>query len=313
MKTLRYVLGLLMLLPMAACHKWQEPQIDEEVVEVFIPRDSLVTDIATQLFYWYDVEWALKYELQIVTPTFASIDRLMLDTNISGTKYEFTLPPGEYEWSVRAYNGSSSTDYTVHRLYIDSTLDLTNQSLVLMKPVDRDTSNTGLYHFQWQGLYNADYYRFELYQPSVSGQLITSKEVQTDTVKYAPQIEGAFEWRVKAVNSSSQSTYFNREFYRDATPPGAPSLSSPTNGEYISSGTVDFSWISNRGGGSSITDSVFLSTDSTFSTIPYAKFLGDKGQLQLDTLSSGSYYWRVRSYDKAGNIGNWSNGRNFSL
>lgn len=313
MKALKNIVGLGMLLLIVSCYKWQEPQIDEEVVEVFIPRDSLVTDIATQLFYWYDVEWALKYELQIVTPSFARIDRLMLDTNVVGTKFEFTLPPGEYEWSLRAYNGSSSTGYTVHRLFIDSTLDLSNQSLILLKPLDRDTNNATLYHFEWQNLYNAEYYRFELYQPTTAGQLIASREVQTDTVKYAPQIEGPFEWRVKAVNSNSQSTYFNREFYRDATAPEAPSLNSPTNGSYISNGIVNFGWTSNRGDGSSIKDSLFLSTDSTFGTKPYAKFWGDKGQLQVDTLSSGSYYWRVRSYDKAGNIGSWSNSRKFSL
>lgn len=313
MKVFKKLLRMWMLLMVVSCSTWQEPQIDNEVVEIFIPRDSLVTDIATQLFYWYGVEWALKYELQIASPNFARIDRLMLDTNVTDTKFEFTLPPGEYEWSLRAYNGSSSTGYTVHKLYIDSTLDLSNQTLVLMKPADRDTSNRGLYLFEWQNLYNADYYRFELYQPNIGGQLITSREVQSDTLKYRPQIEGAFEWRVKAINSGSQTTYFNREFYRDATPPQAPVLTSPPNDDFINNGIVDFTWNSSSEGGASIRDSLFLNTDSTFALKPYARYSTQKGELQVDTLSSGTYYWRVRSYDKAGNIGSWSVGRKFIL
>ncbi len=127
MKTHKLLIAILSIGGFTSCSTWQEKQIDEETVEVFLPRDSLRTDIATQLFYWYHVEGAEKYELQIVSPSFDRIDRLVLDTNVSDNKFEFTLQPGTYEWSIRAYNFSSSTGYTVYGLYIDSTLDLSNQ------------------------------------------------------------------------------------------------------------------------------------------------------------------------------------------
>lgn len=311
MKTLRRIGAIALAVFAGACSTWQEEQVDAEVVEVFVPRDSLQTDIATQLFYWYHVSGASKYELQIVTPSFDRIDRLMLDTNVAGNQYEFTLPPGSYEWSIRAYNGSSSTDYTVSRLYIDSTLDLTNQTVVLLNPLDRDTSNKGTYSFKWQKLYNADSYSFELYQPDRFGQLIHSQEVINDNLSYAPQMEGAFEWRVKALNDNSQTIFFERDFYRDATAPLAPSLTAPANNAMVSSSSVNFSWQSDKTG-SSIKDTLVLSTDSAFGSLPYAKYYSPNGEVKADTLSTGVYYWRVRSYDKAGNIGNWSVGRKFT-
>lgn len=311
MKVLRVIMSTALILIMAACSTWQEKQIDEEVVEVFVPRDSLQTEIATQLFYWYYVNGATNYELQIVTPSFARIDRLILDTVIAGNRYEFTLSPGTYEWSIRAFNGSSSTDYTVSRLYIDSTLDLTNQTVVLLSPLNKDTSNLGTYMFKWQKLYNADSYQFELFQPDRFGQLIHSQELINENLNYSPQTEGAFEWRVKAINDNSQTVFFEREFYRDATSPLAPNLQAPSNNAMLSNATINFNWQSDRTG-SSVKDTLFLSTDSSFGGLPYAKYYSPNGKVVADTLSTGVYYWRVRSYDRAGNIGAWSVIRKFT-
>lgn len=311
MKVYKSIAAIGLIVFTAACSTWQEEQINEEVVEIFVPRDSLQTDIATQLFYWYHVTGATKYELQIATPTFNQIDRLILDTNVTGNQYEFTLSPGSYEWRVRAFNGSSTTDFTVSRLYIDSTLDLTNQTVVLLNPLDRDTSNLGTYSFKWQKLYNADSYQFELFQPDRFGQLIHSQEVVSENLNYSPQTEGAFEWRVKALNSNSQTIFFEREFYRDATPPLAPNLQSPPNNAMLTSATINFSWQSDHTG-SSNKDTLFLSTDSSFGALPYAKYYSPNEVAVADTLSTGVYYWRVRSYDKAGNIGAWSISRKFT-
>lgn len=311
MKAFRRIGAIALAILAGACSTWQEEQINEAVVEIFVPRDSLQTNIATQLFYWYHVSGATKYELQIATPTFDKIDRLVLDTNVTGNQYELTLSPGSYEWRVRAFNGSSATDFTVSRLYIDSTLDLTNQTVVLLNPLDRDTSNRGSYSFKWQKLYNADSYQFELFQPDRFGQLIHSKEVISDNLNFSPETQGSFEWRVKAMNSTSQTVFFEREFYRDATPPLAPSLQSPANNAMLSGATINFTWQSDRTG-SSIKDTLFLSTDSSFGGVPYAKYYSPNEEAVADTLSTGVYYWRVRSYDKAGNIGAWSTSRKFT-
>ncbi|MGB0176703.1 MAG: hypothetical protein ACPF9D_06035, partial [Owenweeksia sp.] len=242
----------------SACSEWQEPQIDAEQVYILTPRDSLQTEVATQLFYWYGVKGATHYELQIATPSFASIDRLVLDTNTTQTKYQFTLTPGHYEWSIRAYNSSSSTAYTVHRLYIDSTLNLSNQQVVLKGPTDNDTSNGSLKVFEWESLYNADSYRLELWKSSFSGDPVVFKDTPKDTFVYNVPGEGRFVWRVRAENASSNTIYTNRAFYIDTTPPNVPVLQNPAAGAFLSATELDFQWTRGTQTGSSIRDTFYL-------------------------------------------------------
>tara|TARA_B100001245_G_scaffold189571_1_gene147743 strand:+ start:14108 stop:15037 length:930 start_codon:yes stop_codon:yes gene_type:complete len=294
------------------CTEWQEPQIGEEQVYVLTPRDSLKTDVATQLFYWYGVEGATHYELQIVTPNFGRIDQLVLDTNVSGTKYQFTLNPGEYEWSIRAYNNSSSTGYTVHRLYIDSTLNLNNQQLILKSPSDNDTTNNPRQIFKWQSLYNADSYRFELWKNSFTGDFVLFRDTPKDTLAYNVPGEGRFVWRVRGENPSSNTIYSDRAFYLDTTLPNTPVLQQPDDGDFINSAQLDFQWTRGSQTGSSIRDTFFLATDPNMTDLRERRQV--KGNtLSLDTLSNGVYYWRVRSYDKAGNTSSYSSTRQFTL
>lgn len=311
MKNIKIAAGIGLIVGLVSCSEWQEPQIDSSKVEVFVPRDSLRTDIATQLFYWYDVKGAAKYELQIVTPSFDRIDRLVLDTNITGNKFEFTLQPGTYQWSVRAYNFSSTTGYTTQFIFIDSTLDLNNQKLVLLKPANRDTSNQMKKLFSWQNLYNVEHYRFEVYQPDFSGQLVYSKDTPDDTITYHLPLEGNYEWRVKGVNSGSSTVFTSRELYIDTTPPLAPILKSPAKGIFLSGINVDFEWNKAVKTGSSTHDTLYLANDSNFVSLR-RKIYSVNGRATADTLSNGIYYWKVRSFDKAGNIGSFSNFRQFT-
>lgn len=306
-------LGCMGALLFPACTEWEEPQVDEEQVYVLTPRDSLKTEVATQLFYWYGVEGATQYELQVVTPGFDRIDRLVLDTNIAGTKFWFTLSPGEYEWSIRAYNNSSSTAYTVHRLYIDSTLNLSNQQVILKRPSDNDTSNNDLQLFEWQSIYNADSYRFELWKNSFAGDPVLFRDTPKDTLLYRLSGEGRFVWRVRAENITSNTVYSNRDFYVDTTAPNTPVLQQPDNGEVLtSSDPLDFQWTRGAQSGSSIRDTFFLATDPNMTDLR-EKFEVKGMVLSMDTLSSGIYYWRVRSYDKAGNTSNYSSIRQFTI
>ncbi len=312
MKIHKFIITIIGFSGLVSCSTWQEKQIDAETVDVFIPQDSLHTDIATQLFYWYHVEGADKYELQIVTPSFDQIDRLVLDTNVSDNKFEFTLQPGTYEWSIRAYNFSSTTGYTVYRLYIDSTLDLNNQKIVLNSPKDRDTTNVLSRQFSWQKLYNAENYVLEIYQPSVSGQLVYSYTSPNNSDSYNFTQEGSFEWRVRGINSSSQTTFSSREFYLDTTAPASPILKTPAKGVFLSPGNVSFEWTKSNTTGSSIFDTLYVATDSNLVNLR-RKVYSRNNRGVGDTLSAGIYYWRVRSFDKAGNVGSFSSSRQFTI
>ncbi len=312
MRIYRYILALVSFFAVYSCSTWQEPQIDEESIEIFIPRDSLRTDQFSQLFYWYHVEGAEKYELQIVTPSFDRIDRLILDTNVTDNKFEFTLTPGTYEWSLRAYNFSSSTGYTVRTLFIDTTTNLAIQKVLLQSPPDRDTTNLTARNFRWQSLYNADNYLFEIYQPTINGQLIHSEKATGNFLNYDVKGEGAFEWHVRAQNTSGQTGFSTRGFYVDTTAPLMPILQKPAVGVFLPPGNIDFEWTRATNTGSSVFDTLYVATDSSFTNIR-RKVYSKTGKATADTLSNGIYYWGVRSFDRAGNSGTLSLSRQFTV
>ena len=312
MKTFRISLVCLSFMTLLSCSKWQETQVDKDVIEVFIPRDSLVTDIVSQLFYWYPVNGVEKYELQIASPSFNQINQLVLDTNLSGTQFEFTLKPGSYEWSIRGYNHSSSTDYTTYRLYIDSTLNLTSQTILLTSPKDHDTSNQLAQHFNWQALYNAENYLFELYQPKQTGQLVYTMVTTDNFIYYNLPDEGSFEWRVRGQNSNSLSNFSTRQLFTDTTAPNIPSLLIPASNAILNAGDVSFEWSKSNGIGSSTFDTLYVALDSTLSSLKDKKH-ASYGEATIDTLASGVYYWGVRSFDIAGNKSKMSAIRKFTL
>ncbi len=302
--------GLALVL-LSACTEFQERQLQQDIVEVFIPRDSLRTDIATQQFYWYEVEGAIDYEFQIAEPDFAGINRLITDTITTSTRINISLQPGEYEWRVRAFNNSSATSYTSRKLFIDSTLNLSNQELVLISPSDQDTFNDPNQNLEWQSLYNAESYDLDLAAGSSFGSILQTWTTTSPRQDVSLSTEGNYLWRVRARNSSSSSPYSSRSFYLDTTAPGQPILISPSNRQSLSASPINFQWQRQSVGVSSVRDSLIISQDSLFFQIHLNLSLSTNS-FSIDTLSSGDYYWRVRTADKAGNLGAYSDTYRFT-
>jgi hypothetical protein len=292
---------VILILAAYSCSELQEPSLDAEIIEVFIPRDSLRTDILSQEFYWYELRGAMNYHFQIAQPSFKYINRLLKDTIMEGTRIKVSLPPGEYEWRVRAFNNSSATDFTLHKLFIDSIININNQELLLSAPLDEDTSNNLSATFKWQSLFGADSYRFEIATSSDFSAFIYSQVVKENRLNYMLDNEGSYNWRVRAQNNGSTSLYSQRSFFIDTTAPFSPLLSLPIPGATYNAGTnITFQWESFRGAGASIKDSVLIASDSLFTQVVVNKELATDS-LQVSNLQSGQYYWKVKSVDGAGN------------
>ena len=102
----------------AACNDIFEIDLSGQTVELLAPTDSLITELKSQKFWWTLIEGSLWYELQVVSPDFSNISSLRLDTILENNNFQLTLQPGVYQWRVRAFNGSSSSEYSVNSLVI---------------------------------------------------------------------------------------------------------------------------------------------------------------------------------------------------
>lgn len=110
------IVGLFLTLIMCGgCAEILEKSVTNKQVELSAPYNNLVTTDSIQTFYWQPVDGADSYQLQVVSPNFDSIAKLIVDTTIHSNIFPLTMSMGQYQWRVRAFNGSSTTSFTVQQ------------------------------------------------------------------------------------------------------------------------------------------------------------------------------------------------------
>jgi hypothetical protein len=300
---------LLFIIFIIGCEDIIEPDLSNDIVILLSPPDGHQTAVSTQTFWWEELEKAQGYNLQVVSPTFDYIERLFVDTNLQVNKYTMTLLPGEYEWRVRAYNNTTSTDYTTYSFSIDSTVDISQEIIQLMYPYDFDTSNLLEKQFSWIPLYNADNYNFQLY---FENQIVYSDDIEYDTLTLnLADGEGRYKWEVRGQNTYSNTIYSSRNMFIDTTSPAKPLLILPENNASLADSIILFSWTSDNSYGSSVTDSFYVYDDENLNSIVIHEKLTQT--TYSDSLGPGLYYWKVVSTDAAGNISLPSNTRSLTI
>lgn len=113
----------LFLLSAAGCELLEE-DISEVRIEVVSPADGAVAAPGAVDFRWRAVKRAAGYELTVAAPSLAGatcvvVDTLLLaDTLFRSCGCRAELAAGEYEWSLRAFNGGYETAAVVRRLTV---------------------------------------------------------------------------------------------------------------------------------------------------------------------------------------------------
>jgi hypothetical protein len=104
-----YVSILLLVLFLAACDEVLETVLTGKKVTLLAPVNNLNTTDTLQTFYWENLDGAVLYQLQIVSPRFDSITRLIMDTTIGRNTFSIDLDTGTYQWRVKALNFSTES------------------------------------------------------------------------------------------------------------------------------------------------------------------------------------------------------------
>ncbi len=187
------------------CDDIFEEDISEKKFNLYAPSDNITTTEVNQTFWWQEVEDATHYALQIVSPSFQSIEKLVLDSTVTENQFDYTLNEGTYQWRVKALNNISYTYSDTNTFIIEST-DISGVNFDLLSPTNNLQSPDTVQSFSWENVTGATEYDLRIVSPSFSSM----EELVVDTIINDQQISillynGSYEWRVKASNSISET------------------------------------------------------------------------------------------------------------
>ncbi len=303
--SLKLLLPALLLIFLAACQDIIEPNLSKTTINVLAPGNGIVSSSNSVTFWWDQVNGADNYRISVVRPSFSSVQSLIFDSTVTGTKFSYNFTPGTYQWRVRAQNGSSNTPYVTWGFTIDTSSNLSGSKVILSSPVNNSFSNVVKQLFRWASLPNAAQYTFELFD-STNASVYTKALITGDTASYTFALDGKYHWDVKAINSFSVTANVNTFYLTiNRTAPSPPSLTFPAYNDTASS-PVTLKW--QRNSSSVIGDSIYIASDSllgnvlqrAYSTVAYYRYV-------FSGTSGTPYFWQVKSIDAAGNRSGWSN------
>lgn len=291
---------LLFLFPciFSCCQDLLVNDISDMTVKTYSPADSTSITTTNVTFWWEDIEDATQYNIQVVSPSFHSVQKLWYDSIVSTNKINFELTPGSFEWRVKALNDVSETDFTTNAFRIDSTQNLSNQTIILFSPTNGSALNADSALFRWSKLYNASNYKFKLVDQE--NKTLIDQTVNDAIFSATLPSDGIYQWSVSAHNEISSTISYSSSFIIDRKEPEMATLVTPTNKSIIYDGdSVHFQWERIQDEGSEFIDNLIVAKDENLSHPVLSTEMSQNNY--SDTLSSGSYYWTVIRKDKAGN------------
>lgn len=289
-----------------SCNDLIEIDLTSSNITETIPTDNTLAIEFSQTFWWNELKGASNYNLQIVQPSFSSPRKFISDTLIQQNSFTLLLDPGVYEWRVRGENASSYTNYKVQTLTIDSSLNLSNQSVILSSPSDKSYEANLTQIFSWDAIPNVENYIFQLFSGNTA---ITTQTTPNNNITYTFAAEGAYSWKVIAQNTLTASQpSLTSVITIDTTKPQPITAIRPLL-DTITANPIELTW--NTTAPLSILDSTYasqlqISTDSTFATITTKDTLiiNRANPIRYNFLNATigqDYYWRVKGIDRAGN------------
>lgn len=313
-KNNNFFLVLIVSILFFSCEDILERDITDIQITIISPNEGSTIEGNTVQFLWNAIDGANNYNIQIYKDR-----QLVMDTLVSNSPFINFLSSNSYQWRIKGNNEAYQTQYNLPvNFEVVSSSDLTDQVVQLNSPSNNIYTNDTSVIFTWNQVPSATSYTFELLRDTPSGSFTVSlQEGLTETSLSLNEgvidRDAKYTWRVKAKNETSQTAFFSRTFYIDTVAPQIPSLLTPEfDEEFALTDIIVFTWDFGNDPGvieSAITSVYEIATDSSFSNIV-------KSGVDIPTIfnhtfnSSGTYYWRVKGEDAAGNIGAYnSNGK----
>lgn len=309
MKVINKIAILISIISLYSCEDIIEKDITDDTVQIISPQNN--QDIYSNVvdFQWNELDGAEKYRVQVYSSSSIVLDSLVSQTNLS-----YPLSQGDYQWRIRAENFAYNSNYTFNLNFsVFLTSDLTNQQVILSNPADNFYTNNASVILNWQSLAAAQSYSFELINVTNSESIVNQQSnllatslTLNSTILNA---DAQYKWKIKGVNSTSQTLFSSRNFYLDRSNPNTPTNTLPINdATFTINQQINFLWGIPADVGtiqSNVSYVIEFSNSINFTSILQSSNAASTN-FQQSFATTGDYYWRVKAKDLAGNIGLYS-------
>ena len=278
------------------------------------PLEGENTNNVTPIFSWQSV---VENSLPVLYLVSISDNYEFPYENISSewiSNNQWTSPSlgdGVWYWRVKARdNAGNEGDWSEIRSFRVDTVPPNAPNLI--SPLDNEVVSTSAPILVWQGVQENSLP--VMYLVAVSDDPLFQHEnrssgwiLSTSWVLTPPLPNGRYYWKVKARDNAGNEGVWSgqRSFTIDTTPPSSPSLLLPFNNSSTRSSTVTFSWSEVLDDSPPISYMISISKNPNFS--PEVWNSGWISAISWSaTLSDGTWFWRVKAKDFAGNESFWS-------
>lgn len=275
--------------------------ISNQLVEITAPSDNVVLSSNNVNFSWENLASNTGYRIQVAIPDFQNPEQLVLDTTTVNTSFNIELVDGPFEWRIQAFNEVFSTDFTTQGFSIVTDSDISNEIVSLLAPSDGFVVNDTNVTFSWEPVSEATSYNLQIARPGFENaeELLVNESFDTSSNQsFILEDNNSYQWRVKALNETSETVYTTRAFSVNVTEELSEQeivVVSPENGFETSETSVNFIWEALEQATiyrvviTDVSDnSVFLEESTTASTLTV--------EFEL-----GQYVWAVRAENESDN------------
>jgi len=279
------------------------------------PENNAYENDSTPKFRWSEPEAPENYTLVIDNDAdFGSPTQSITDIIDNTFMLITTLPDGVCYWRVREVDaagnqGAWSESFT---LTIDTVAPV---EPTLQSPPDGTITNDNTPTSVWNVVIDPSGLTYDLQVDNDSD--FSSPEVEqiglvdNTYTSTAELVDENYSWRVRAVDGAGNVGEWSVvwTFLIDTILPGSPTLVSPENGAVVSAPDIMFSWSEPE---PDVTYHVQIDNETSF-TSPYVhenSSITDNSYTYTFALV-GTYYWRARARDEAGNWSEWNRERRF--
>jgi Tfp pilus assembly protein PilX len=268
---------------------------------------------------WSDVTDAsgVTYQIRLYNSSWSLLkEQTGLTASAYGVSSYGSLADGTYYWRVRAVDGAGNASAwtTSWAFKLDNTLP--SMPVHLSPSSWKQINNSAT--LDWSDVSDASGVTYQIRLYNSSWSLLKEKTGLTSSAyavsSFGSLADGTYYWRVRTVDGAGNASTWTTSwaFKLDNTLPSVPVHLSPTSWKKInSSATLDWSDVSDASG---VTYQIRL-YNSSWSLVKEKTGLTSSAYAvsSFGSLANGTYYWRVRAVDGAGNASAWTTSWAFKL